>query len=242
MRIGVISDIHANLSALDAVLAHAPALDVIWCLGDIVGYGPQPEEVIQRLQTLRHAAVAGNHDWAVLGRLSIADFNPDAAAAVRWTAARLSASARGYLQALPQRRIEDAFTLVHGSPRNPLWEYLLSVPGATASFGHFTTPWCLVGHTHIPSLFIQRDKGRVEAAYAPPDFHLPLDPSQRCILNPGSVGQPRDGDPRAAYLIIDTDRAVATWHRVPYDIGATQELMNRYRLPKRLITRLAEGR
>jgi predicted phosphodiesterase len=241
MRIAVLSDIHSNLVALEAVLGHAGPVDAIWCLGDTVGYGPEPNACVRAVRDRFAAAVAGNHDWAAIGKLGIDDFNPEAAAAARWTSDQLSAEARDYLQVLPQRRVEGDFTLVHGSPKDPMWEYLLSAHSADANFGHFSTRYCLVGHTHIPSYFLRRE-GRVEAHYAKADLELELSAAgDRLILNPGSVGQPRDESPLSSYMLLDTDRRMATWRRVAYDIAATQEEMARFDLPRRLIERLSSG-
>ena len=240
MRVDVVSDIHGNLAALQAVLADAGQVQALWCLGDIVGYGPEPDNCVQTIRTFPHAAVAGNHEWACLGKLSTAEFNLEAAAAVRWTIGQLSAETREFLEVLPQRRVEGDFTLVHGSPRNPMWEYLVSARGAGASFSHFNTKYCLVGHTHIPSYFVQQG-GEIEAAYADANHQLDLEGPNRLILNPGSVGQPRDNNPLASYVLLDTEGRTALWRRVPYDVSATQELMARHGLPRRLIERLSSG-
>ena len=240
MRVAVVSDIHGNLTALQAVLADAGEVQALWCLGDIVGYGPEPDNCVQTIRTFPHAAVAGNHEWACLGKLSTAEFNAEAAAAVRWTIGQLSPETREFLEVLPQRRVEGDFTLVHGSPRNPMWEYLVSASGAGASFSHFHTKYCLVGHTHIPSYFVQQG-AEVETAYADANHQLDLEGPNRLILNPGSVGQPRDNNPLASYVLLDTEARTALWRRVSYDIRATQELMSRHGLPRRLIERLSSG-
>ena len=239
MLVAVVSDIHGNSVALGSVLADAGAIDAVWCLGDTVGYGPRPDACVRAVRDRPHLAVAGNHDWAAIGKIGIEDFNPYAAAAARWTAAQLSAEVKEYLKRLPQRRVEGDFTMVHGSPRDPIWEYVLDRRTAEASFAHFQTPYCLIGHTHVPSYFVQRGR-EVELAYAPADSVLELG-EERVILNPGSVGQPRDRDPRASYLLLDTERRTAVWRRVCYDIVATQDDMTEQGLPERLIARLAEG-
>jgi predicted phosphodiesterase len=221
------------------VLEHIGSIDAIWCLGDTVGYGPRPDACVRMLRERPHVAVAGNHDWAAIGKLGLEDFNPEAAAAARWTSTQLSAEVRSYLEVLPQRRVEGDFTLVHGSPRSPMWEYLLGEAAASANFDHFETLYCLVGHTHIPSYFVQR-AGRVVATYASADQELDL-ADARFILNPGSVGQPRDDNPFSSYLLLDTAERRAVWRRAAYDITATQEQMARCQLPGRLIERLTFG-
>lgn len=237
MRYAILADIHANLEALEAVLADGEergGFDQIWCLGDIVGYGPDPGPCIERLRGYPHRAVAGNHDWAAIGRLELSGFNPDAAAAALWTAERLSAEEAGYLDSLPLQSGKEDFTLVHGSPRSPIWEYLASPGVAQACFPLFSTPFCLVGHTHIPALFRERQG----MAPLPPLLSLS---GERLILNPGGVGQPRDGDPRAAYALYD-DQARGVYHfRVSYDIATTQGKMVERGLPPTLAARLSLG-
>ena len=242
MRIGVVSDIHSNLAALETVVAAMQPMDEVWCLGDIVGYGPQPNECVSTLRGLKHLAVAGNHDWAATGRMGVEEFNPYAAAAALWTRDQLAPDTRDYLVGLPIRLTSGDFTLAHGSPRDPLWEYLLGASSAGANFAHFEGPFCLVGHTHVPAIFTRADDRRVLARRIVGDEDVPLDqPGSRYILNPGSVGQPRDGDSRAAFLVVDTDRRLASWRRVVYPIEPTQERMRRAGLPPELIERLDLG-
>jgi diadenosine tetraphosphatase ApaH/serine/threonine PP2A family protein phosphatase len=242
VRILVVSDIHGNLEALRTVLTAAGTVDAVWCLGDTVGYGPEPDACVQTVRELPHAAVAGNHDCAAIGTLDISGFNPDAAAAARWTGSKLTPETRAYLADLPLTRVEDNFTLAHGSPRDPLWEYLFQSRDAEANFAHFATAYCLVGHTHVPAVAAWRN-GRVSMDYARDGDELDLgEVEARFILNPGSVGQPRDRDPRAGYLLLDTGAQRATWHRVAYDISSTQRLMEQQALPHRLIDRLTVGR
>jgi predicted phosphodiesterase len=242
VRIGVVSDIHSNLAALETVVAAMQPMDEVWCLGDIVGYGPQPNECVSTLRGLKHLAVAGNHDWAATGRMGVEEFNPYAAAAALWTRDQLAPDTRDYLVGLPIRLTSGEFTLAHGSPRDPLWEYLLGASSAGANFAHFEGPFCLVGHTHVPAIFTRADDRRVLARRIVGDEDVPLDqPGSRYILNPGSVGQPRDGDSRAAFLVVDTDRRLASWRRVVYPIEPTQERMRRAGLPPELIERLDLG-
>ena len=160
MHTAILADIHSNLEAFTAVLEDIQwrgGADEIWCLGDIVGYGPDPHDCIELLRQSKHICIAGNHDWAVLGKLSTADFNPDAAAAISWTAQQLTPDDISYLEGLPLTLEKDDFTLAHGSPREPIWEYLFSTTAAMASYEFFTTSYCLVGHSHIPLVFRQED-------------------------------------------------------------------------------------
>jgi predicted phosphodiesterase len=239
MRIAVLSDIHGNLPALEAVLSALPPYDAIWQLGDIVGYGPQPDEVVARLAAEHALGVRGNHDSAAIGQLDTDSFNDDARAAVEWTAERIAPHTRDWLSALPLSSVDEPFTLVHGSPRDPTWEYVYSASIARANLSAFTTPHCLVGHTHIPAVFRQRGS-RVEgvqvAAAATYEYG-----TERLVVNPGSVGQPRDGDPRASAMIMDTDAHTLEWHRVEYPVERVQKLMTQLALPRRLIARLEFG-
>jgi diadenosine tetraphosphatase ApaH/serine/threonine PP2A family protein phosphatase len=238
MRIAVLSDIHSNLVALDAVLAHLGSVDAIWQLGDVVGYGPDPDGVVARLAERGAVGVRGNHDAAAIGGSEIEWFNPDARAAIEWTRERISSTTRSWLSALPERLQEADYTLVHGSPREPLWEYITSSAVARANLTFIQTRFGLHGHTHLPIAWAEED-GRI-VTIAPDDgstFQL----SGRALINPGSVGQPRDGNPDASYMVIDSDADLATWHRVPYDIDAVQAAMRAVRLPSRLIERLSYG-
>jgi diadenosine tetraphosphatase ApaH/serine/threonine PP2A family protein phosphatase len=239
MRIAVLSDIHSNLVALDAVLATLGPVDAIWQLGDVVGYGPDPDGVVARLIEVGAVGVRGNHDSAAIGGEEVQLFNVDARKAIEWTRRVIRPSTAAYLEALPERLLEADFTLVHGSPRAPIWEYVTSTPVARANLAAIETTYCLHGHTHVPAVF--RDDDGVVELIAPRDgSSLALD-HRRVLLNPGSVGQPRDGDPDASYLVIDTDGAAVTWHRVAYRIAATQAAMRRVGLPVRLIDRLEHG-
>lgn len=244
MRCLVISDIHANLAALEAVLADAAPFDRIWCLGDLVGYGPDPNECIERIREFDHVCIAGNHDWAALGKLDLNQFNSDARAANAWTHEQLTPTNRLYLERLPTKRFEDGFLLVHGSPREPIWEYVLDIDQAAANFNQFKTAICLVGHTHVPLGFVH-DQDSDEYHMLIPPYPEPVrlsNPHMRMILNPGSVGQPRDGDPRASYAILDTEAQTWELHRVAYPVEATQQRMRTQNLPLRLIQRLEIGR
>lgn len=240
MRIAVLSDIHSNLAALEAVRADLPAVDEIWVLGDTVGYGPQPNEVIRALQELGARSVLGNHDAAAIGSISADEFNTDARAAVEWTAEQLDANAKAYLAALPEVRVSGDLTAVHGSPRDPIWEYITSPAVAAANLASFETWLCIFGHTHLPVIF-RADDTRVEMLSATPGDPIPLD-ARRALINPGSVGQPRDGIPASAYMVLNDHDATVEFHRVAYDIARTQRLMREAGLPPRLADRLTWGR
>jgi diadenosine tetraphosphatase ApaH/serine/threonine PP2A family protein phosphatase len=241
MRVLVISDIHANLPALEAVLEDARGKwDKIWCLGDLVGYGPNPNECVALLHTHEHISLSGNHDWAALGKLDINDFNEEARKAARWTKDVMTAETREFLEALPPKRVIDEFTMAHGSPRHPIWEYIIDYETALENFAHFDTPYCLVGHTHIPILLAE--KGSLEIAVFNPSYNETIYlEDTRLIINPGSVGQPRDSDPRAAYAILDKEELTWEFYRVDYPIEKTQEQIRGAGLPESLAARLAYG-
>lgn len=244
MRIVILSDIHSNLVALDAVLAGCGEHDAIWCLGDTIGYGPQPNECVERLSGHHVVALSGNHDLACIGRVDLAIFNPVASAANRWNGQQLNAASRQWLDALPsQRVVDERTTLAHGSPIDPVWEYLLTWSQARRSFAAFTGQLCLVGHSHLPLAFTQHPDGTIEQLSPISDGHVITlgDPQQRYIINPGSVGQPRDRDPRAAYAIFDTGRNTISFARQAYDVAATQQQMRAAGLPEILAARLSHG-
>lgn len=250
MRYLIISDIHANLVALDAVLdeAGAEGYDELWCLGDIVGYGPHPNECVEKIRESAAYCLAGNHDWAALDRIDVSDFNPEARTAVEWTREQLTSESIAFLEDLPPRidDVAEDFTLAHGSPRHPIWEYIIYPPTAAENFEHFDTPFCLVGHTHQPIIF-RREPDESNAQALMPALGQPLPIQQgaadgiRFIINPGSVGQPRDGDPRASFAIYDADAGALFYYRQSYDIAATQARMREAKLPDRLVNRLEYG-
>jgi diadenosine tetraphosphatase ApaH/serine/threonine PP2A family protein phosphatase len=242
MRCAIIADIHANLAAFQAVLddiERRGGVDEFWCLGDVVGYGPDPHQCIELLRSIKHICVAGNHDWAAIGKIGTTEFNPDAATAARWTARQLSPKDIKYLEGLPLTIHRDEFTLVHGSPREPIWEYVISNNIALMNFDFFQTRFCLVGHSHVPLIFKNED-GACSFNPFSPDIKLALGES-RLIINPGGVGQPRDRDPRASYAIYDSESRIITLYRVSYDIEATQDKMMGSGLPVRLASRLSQG-
>ena len=240
MKIGIVSDLHSNLPALEAALADMGAVNALWCLGDFVGYGPWPNDCIDLLRARGAVAIAGNHDLAAIGSIPTYTFNRDAAEAVEWTGRHLRADCRAYLESLSTKSEVDGVTLAHGSPREPVWEYVLSPQVAAASFACFSTQLCFVGHTHIPSLFQLEGDSRVGIAHMLAGASHYVGP-ERLMVNPGSVGQPRDRNPRAAYAIYDTDRATIEWHRTAYDIGATQRSIREAGLPAVFAERLSHG-
>jgi predicted phosphodiesterase len=291
MRVLVISDIHANLLALETVLsAAAGQYDSIWCLGDIVGYGPRPNECVDLIREQAAVCVIGNHDWAALDRpgVNIDDFNPYARQAVLWTQEQLTSASRAYLDSLPDTpvrpRPEQSLLATHASPREPVWEYILTPTIALENFALFDEQICLVGHTHKPAIFAwqmqealpaieERSAEPVETAatagaantagaaavkaedgagravvnvsYLQPQagltVRLNVSERLRLIVNPGSVGQPRDNDARAAYAILDLERMTWRYERVPYPVELTQNQMRAANLPRRLIDRLSFG-
>jgi diadenosine tetraphosphatase ApaH/serine/threonine PP2A family protein phosphatase len=239
MRIAVLSDIHSNLPALDAVLGDAGTVDGVWHLGDVVGYGPDPDGVIGRLRDLGAVGVRGNHDAAAIGGSEIDWFNPDARRAMEWTRTAISSESVSWLASMPERRTLETCELVHGSPRQPLWEYVTSPAVARDNLELLRQPIGLHGHTHIPVAFIAAGSD-VENFAPAAGASLRLD-GRRALVNPGSVGQPRDGDPRASYMLLDTAAGAITWHRVAYDIEAVQAAMRAVGLPGFLVSRLSIG-
>lgn len=253
MRVLIVSDVHANLVALEAVLRAVERdgpIDAVWSLGDCVGYGPQPSDVIARLKGFEAVMVAGNHERAATGAIGTGEFNASAAAAARWTKERLTPGERSFLDALPEviegagLAAPDGFTLVHGTLRWPIWEYMVSAEEVLGHLALQQTPFGLVGHTHVPMVAGPDEKASEGChIYRLEDGDVvTLDPQRRIVVNPGSVGQPRDGDPRASYAVYDTGSSTITLHRVDYDIAATQKLMAEAQLPRWLIERLSAGR
>ncbi|MBC8280800.1 MAG: metallophosphoesterase family protein [Chloroflexi bacterium] len=242
MRALILSDIHANLEALEAVIADAQnrgGFDAIWSLGDTVGYGPDPAACLDRIREFELVAVAGNHDHAAIGLIDAAEFNDAAKAATDWTAGQLDSEQRDFLASMPFVSVQEPFTLVHGSLRDPIVEYLLDRNSAVGTLALLETSYCIVGHSHIP--FICSEIGG-----EPEFFDFPEDESveltdARTIINPGGVGQPRDRDPRPSYAIYDSGDKHLKRHRVTYDIAKTQKKMRAADLPTRLIDRLDHG-
>jgi len=240
MRVAVISDVHANYHALEAVLREIDAarVDVIWCLGDTVGYGPRPNECCDIVNDRADYCLVGNHDLVVLGELTVSDFNDEAAAAAIWTADILTPQSRAFLAGLRPFGEVEGVDLFHASARDPVWEYVLTEEAARATLELSDASLVLVGHSHV-ALAIAADGGHVSGGPAPSGSTVKL--GGRWLLNPGSVGQPRDGDPRAAWLLLDLRERFAAFRRVPYSIQRTQAEMRERGLPALLATRLERG-
>jgi diadenosine tetraphosphatase ApaH/serine/threonine PP2A family protein phosphatase len=251
LRILLLSDIHANLEALDACLAAAPPHDIVVNLGDIVGYGASPNEVADRSRDLGKVFVRGNHDKAATGLMDIEDFNPMAAAAAVWTRNELTPENLEWLRALPHGPVAlpefPDVQLVHGSP-NDEDEYVVSLGDALAPLITLTSPLTFFGHTHLQGGFFANGTG---ADGFRPEYRtvgkaetvaMQLKPGARYLINPGSVGQPRDGDWRAAFALYDTEAQVVHFHRTPYNLKTAQDRIFEAKLPPRLATRLAVGR
>jgi predicted phosphodiesterase len=241
MRVAVVSDIHANLHALEAVLAviDADPVDELWCLGDLVGYGPKPNECCAIVQARAAVCLCGNHDLAVRGTIDLVEFSGDAGTAAAWTRAVLADDARTFLDGLQPAGRASGVALFHGSARDPVWEYVLSDEAAITTFMLTEEPLVLVGHSHA-ALQIALREAVLEGGLAPDGTELEL-ADARWLLNPGSVGQPRDGDPHAAYLLLDLDAKRASFRRVAYDVELTQSEMREAGLPEALIERLTLG-
>jgi len=252
VRILVLTDIHANREALEAVITDAGQYDAIWCLGDMIGYGPDPVYCLQWAREHCAVVLAGNHDVAAYDAVQLARFNSNALAAAEWTNAQLGSEDREYLRSLPSRCIHEGVTLAHGSPASPpegpVWTYILTVIDAVDAFAAFDGPLCFVGHTHVAGMYRKSAAGTnriVEAAGTPFPLTDATDATDatntRYIINPGSVGQPRDRNPDAAYLLYNPDTQQVTWRRVPYNRATTQAKMRVLSFPDRLITRLDRG-
>lgn len=243
MRALLIADVHSNLEGLEAVLRHAReqgGFDEVWVAGDIVGYGAEPSAVIARLQEVGALAVAGNHDRAAAGLMGVEEFNPVAAEAALWQGRHLSDDERAYLARLALTEVRGSFTLVHGSLTAPEWEYLLDEDAARGHFKLQQTPYSMVGHSHLQFV--------AEESAAGPVFRPQHSGSSRrlgetrAIVNPGSTGQPRDGDPRAGYALYDEDTSTVIWHRVEYDVKSAQNKIREAGLDVWLAERLGMGR
>lgn len=241
-RIALISDIHGNLPAFQAVLAAVKeeGADEIWCLGDLVGYGAQPNECVELAAESVQLCLIGNHDLVVIDRLDISDFSPNAAVAAQWTKEQLADGPRAYLEKLQPEDRTQAIGLYHGSPRDPIWEYVLSSMAASECIDEMDNRVGAVGHSHVALAFWR--KGGSATAGAPSEAGTQLDlSSERWLINPGSVGQPRDGDPRASWALVDLGSWIATWHRVEYPIDQAADAIRAAALPKQLADRLYYG-
>ena len=242
MRVLVISDIHANFTAFEAVLKDAGKVDETWCLGDLVGYGPDPNAVVEEVQDIPHlTCILGNHDMAAIGRMPLEAFNGDARRSLIYHEKVISASNMDFMRSLSANvKVLGEATIAHGSPRDPLWEYILNALTARVNFENFDTPWCFVGHTHIQCMFaLDENTDRITLDQTKADHAINL--RSKLILNPGSVGQPRDRDPRAAYAIYDTEARTWTARRVEYNVAEVQARIRESGLPEKHAVRIAEG-
>ena len=242
MRVLVMSDIHANNEALEAVLRDAGKVDETWCLGDIVGYGPDPNLCVETIRNLPNlTCLLGNHDVALIGRMPLAAFNGDARRSLDYQSKVISADNIEYLRSLPENAItRGEATLAHGSPRDPVWEYVLNTLSARLNFDYFDTPYCFVGHAHL-QCFFQMDEERNRVSMESPKAGEIVDMKPRAIFNPGSVGQPRDRDARSAYAIFDPEARTWEPRRAVYDIPAVQARIRERGLPEKHAVRIAEG-
>ena len=241
MRIAIVSDIHSNIAALQSVMADldARSVDKIVCLGDIVGYGPAPNECVELIRFKADFCLMGNHDWAVLGKEDLAYFNSFAREAVIWSQKQLKEDCANFLKSLAFINIKGECTYVHSSPFEPqTWTYIINKNDAQFEFEHFQTQLCFVGHTHVAGIFLK--KGQTIIFQMEDKIHFKED--EKLIINVGSVGQPRDFDSRASYGILDLKNRWFEFHRVTYDIESTQLSMEKFGLPKYLIERLSYGR
>jgi diadenosine tetraphosphatase ApaH/serine/threonine PP2A family protein phosphatase len=239
--VAVISDVHANWHALEAVLEEVDREepDELWCLGDLVGYGPRPNPCCAAVERRAAICLAGNHDLGVLGAIDLGEFAGDAAVAARWTRGVLAEGSRAFLESLDSSDTRGEVELFHASPRDPVWEYVLSAEAARVALKLTEAPLVLVGHSHVP-LAIALQEDVLDGGLAPGGTDVPLAPG-RWLLNPGSVGQPRDGDPRAAWLLLDLGAGRAQHRRVEYEVGSTQDEIRERGLPDALAQRLAHG-
>jgi predicted phosphodiesterase len=242
LRIALISDVHANLPALRAVLddAAGAGVDQTWCLGDLVGYGAQPDECVALAREACDVCLVGNHDLVVLGRLDLSTFSWNAATAARWTQENIGADALEFMSELEPSDTDREPGLFHASPRDPVWEYVLSTLQADACIDAMDARVGAIGHSHVALFFTRSDDGQVRGEQAPAGTELDLS-AGRWLINPGAVGQPRDGDPRAAWLLLDLGDWRAHWRRVDYPIADAARAIERAGLPQALADRLYRG-
>ncbi len=241
MKILVISDIHANLTALEAVIKEAGKFDATWCLGDLVGYGADLNECVELVSSLPNLlCVKGNHDLAIGDTDNLDMFNYEASEAIRISRRIITPQTNAFLRALPEVIVTDLVTLAHGSPGNPIWEYILDPQDADQNFSQFTTRFAFVGHSHLPLMFLEQENGKKSQRKFPP-AGMPVVLTGRAIMNPGSVGQPRDNDPRASFGLFDPDAITWEIHRVAYDIASVQARIIKAGLPEKHANRLSAG-
>jgi predicted phosphodiesterase len=244
MRIAIISDIHANLEALEAVFSDSKLqnVDEVVCLGDIVGYGANPNECIELVKKNCSLSILGNHDAAAVGLLSTEHFNVHAKIAIDWTVENLSANAQALLRSFPLKKNRNGYTFVHATPYEPnMWYYITSLEEAAFNFQFFETNFCFVGHTHIPIIIVLENEKEVYV-HQGVSINWADMKAARFLINTGSVGQPRDRNPKSCYGIIDTEAQTFQFRRINYDIGKAQEKMRKIKMPDFLITRLKDGR
>jgi diadenosine tetraphosphatase ApaH/serine/threonine PP2A family protein phosphatase len=238
--VAIVSDVHSNGDALDAVIesAQTEGAETWWCLGDVVGYGAEPDKVVDRIRAVGAITVAGNHDWAACGKVSTRQFNRHAAFAAEWTAKNTSPANLAWLAALPLVELQEGVRLVHATPSAPEeWNYCMRIDDAWDEMQTFEEMVCMIGHSHYPGVF-EKDGDEMRYTRA---ASLRLRAGRRYLVNVGSVGQPRDGDPRAAYAIYDTDSGLLRHVRVAYDVEAAQAKILAAGLPSFLASRLAAG-
>jgi predicted phosphodiesterase len=244
MKIAIISDIHANYEALETVFADSSAqkVDEIVCLGDIVGYGANPNECIDLIKKKCPVRILGNHDAAAVGLLSTDHFNVHAKIAIDWTIENLTANSQSFLRSLPLKENKFDHTFVHATPYEPnMWYYITSLEEAAFNFQFFDTSFCFVGHTHIPIIIVLENEKEVYV-HQGPSIDFAKMPNARFLINMGSVGQPRDRNPQSCYGILDTELQTFTFRRLSYDIAKTQNKMRKIKMPDFLISRLNDGR
>jgi len=242
MRIALLSDVHGNLPALEAVLAECESsgAEELWCLGDLVGYGAQPDECVKLARERCSVCLAGNHDLVVTGEIPISDFSSSAAEAARWTQETISEESLSFLRSLAASDPAREPGLFHGSPRDPVWEYVLSSWQADECMDLMEARVGAIGHSHVALYFHRAPDGSMSGAQAPGGSEQELGEG-KWLLNPGGVGQPRDGDPRAAWLLLDTEAWTAAWRRVEYPIELAARAIEEAGLPAILGERLYTG-
>ena len=244
MKIAILSDIHSNLEAFEAVLFEIEKRKIkkIWHLGDIVGYGPNPNECIELIKKKKIISLAGNHDLAVVGKISTFNFNPYATQAIKINSQEITEKNKKFLESLPLNlKLKENIILAHGSIRDPIWEYLLEIYQAEENFSLFQEKVLFVGHSHVPMVFEKRKDKIYQFRFPPDKAFLKFEKDSRYIINPGGVGQPRDYNPKASFVIFDDEFLTLEYHRIEYNYQKTQEKMRRKNFPQFLIDRLAIG-
>lgn len=242
LRIALISDVHGNRPAFRAVLDDIAAVgaDQTWCLGDLVGYGAQPDECVALAQETCDVCLVGNHDLVVLKKLDVSTFSFNAAIAAQWTQENIGSEALDFMAGLQPANTEQEVGLFHASPRDPVWEYVLSTLQADACIDAMDARVGAIGHSHVALFFTRGEDGTLRGEQAPDGTELDISEG-RWLINPGGVGQPRDGDPRAPWVLLDTGSWIAQWHRVEYPIAEAAQAIERAGLPQPLADRLYRG-